>query len=191
MATLNEQYAAFLAPHLAPGFAFRELVTGARRKFMPPQSMWKRMVRTLELANELRYVMMTHGAHGLRINAAYRPSGGAGDSAHIYNCALDLDLLKQDYHLTKVYYDEATKLWCEYGHNEAIGLGFYCPGDVCQGIRVHIDVGHPHKKRSRFWQHGSRAGKADQIIIAKRLGLHVPGSPAPVADESEDGTDNE
>lgn len=181
-----QQYAALLEPYLAPGFAFHEIVRfGSRTKGIPPHSMWRSMIRPLQFANELRAVMVEkHGAKGLRVNAAYRPNGGAARSMHKRNRALDLDLLPGDYGLTHVYYDEAVTLWCKYGHDEALGLGIYCPKDACNGIRIHIDAGGYAK--SRHWQHGSRPGIADQLIIAKRLGLHVPGHDAPVDDEGSD-----
>lgn len=177
-------YADVLAPQLAPGFVYREIVNGTRRKALPPVSMWKRMLRPLQLANELRFVMMDrHGAKGLRVNAAFRATGGAGDSAHKRNRALDLDLLEQDYHLKAVYYEEGARLWCEYGHDEDLGIGFYCPRDVCAGVRIHIDVGH--RPYSRHWQHGYAAGRSDVVVLSERLGLHIPGRAKPVDDESE------
>jgi hypothetical protein len=179
-------YAEVLAPQLGHGFVIGELVKPGQRRFtLPPRSYWARMLRPLQLANELRAVMVKdHGARGLRVNAAFRPTGGAANSQHKWNRALDLDLLTSDRHLTKAYYEEAVRMWCEYGHNEPIGLGLYCRGDVCAGIRVHIDAGG--YMRSRHWQHGLHAGKADQLIIAERLGLHAPGQPAPVDDEGSD-----
>lgn len=178
-------YVDVIGTYLKPGFVYRELVTGAYNKAMPPEYMHKRMVRPLQLANELRYAMMSrHGAHGLRLHAAYRASGGAKDSAHKHNRALDLDLLPKDYALKAAYYEEAVRLWCEYGHDEDIGIGLYCARDVCAGIRVHLDVGH--RSYSRHWQHGTKAGKSDVIVIAERLKLHIPGRAMPVDDESEE-----
>lgn len=166
-----DDYAAMLAPHLSPGFGFREVYDGTRTKRLPPRPLWPRIVRTLQLANELRYAMVNeHGAKGLRINAAYRPDGGAKNSQHKFNRALDLDLLPGDYHLTRAYYEEAVRLWCEHGRVDQVGLGLYCPGDHCQGIRVHIDTGW----WCRTWQHGARPGKADALIIAQRLCLTPP-----------------
>lgn len=181
----KQEYADSLASALAPGFSIDEIVNGSRTKILPPKHLWPYMRRTLQIANILRDVMKTkHGAHGLRVNAAYRPEGGARNSMHKSNRALDLDLLPGDYELTRVYYEEAVRLWCDLGRYEAIGLGLYCPGDACQGLRVHLDTGY--YPRSRHWQHGSHAGKADQIIIAKRLGLDLPGEIIPVADEGSD-----
>jgi hypothetical protein len=183
--TTKQDYAACLASSLSPGFSINELVNGTRTKMLPPEHMWDRMKRPLQLANALRDVMKEkHGAPGLRVNAAFRPVGGARNSMHKMNRALDLDLLPGDYKLTHVYYEEAVRLWCTLGRDEPIGLGLYCPGDACNGIRVHIDSGfYP---RSRHWQHGAHAGKADQIIIANRLGLLLPGDPIPVLDEGSD-----
>lgn len=171
-----QQYEALLADDLAPGFKIRELVDGTQAKQMPPSFMWQSMQRPLRLANELRTRMIErHGAHGLRCNAAYRPTGGALHSQHKKNRALDLDLLEQDYGLTRVWYVEAVTLWCELGNDEILGLGLYCPKDYCQGIRIHIDVAAFGRTHSRHWQHGYKAGTSDVILIARHLGLALPG----------------
>lgn len=167
-----DDYRATIARALAPGFGFAEICRPHNRRFvLPPERMWPRIIRPLQLANELRAIMIKdHGANGLRCNAAYRPDGGAPNSQHRHNRALDLDLLPRDYGLTRVYYEEAVRLWCEYGHNERFGLGLYCSRDVQQGIRVHIDIGY----YTRTWQHGAGTGRADAFLIAERLGLDVP-----------------
>lgn len=172
---LLQEYRSILTPQLGKGFEFGELVKpGNRRLEVPPtERLMRRMLATLELANELRARMVAIGCKGLRINAAYRPKGGAALSQHKYNRALDLDLLQPDYDKKAVYYEEAVKLWVEAAKHAYIGLGFYCPGDACAGIRVHIDVGgYGH---SRTWQHGAHAGKADALIICDRLELKRPG----------------
>jgi len=166
-----DEYRTAIEHALYPGFGFAEICRpGSRTHQLPPESMWKRIIRPLQLANELRKTMIEKGAKGLRCNAAYRPEGGAANSQHKHNRALDLDLLPGDYNLTKVYYEEAVRLWCCYGHNERMGLGLYCARDVQQGIRIHIDIGF----YTRTWQHGSGAGQADALIIADRLGLDLP-----------------
>ncbi len=165
-------YGEALADFLAPGFALHELVrNGSPRLALPPEKFWHRMAPTLLLANELRRRMKEHGAKGLRVNAAYRPNGGAPSSQHKANRALDLDLIPGDYDKARVYYEEAVKLWCEAGCEQEVGLGLYCPRDVQAGIRVHLDTGF----RTRTWQHGANSGVADAKLIAKRLGLTLPG----------------
>lgn len=158
---------------LAPGFVYSELVRNDARHMMPPEKWWPRMVRPLELANLLRERMLERGLkHGIRLQAAYRPMGGAPNSAHKHNRALDLDITPGDYALKDAFYEEAVRLWCELGHDESIGLGLYCARGNQAGIRVHIDVGHA--SRSRTWQNVPSARPPAARVIAKRLGLAAP-----------------
>lgn len=184
-----DEYRSTIADALEPGFGFAEICRpGSRTHMLPPRHKWRRIIRPLQVANELRKRMMEkYGAKGLKCNAAFRPVGGAAMSMHKRNSALDLDLLPGDYKLTTDYYAEAVRLWCEVGEHEAMGLGFYAPGDSCGGIRVHVDLGF--YSHSRCWQHGAHPGVADQIIIAKRLGLTLPTEPHPVPDEGSDPED--
>lgn len=179
-----DDYRSCIAHALAPGFGFAEICRpGSRTHQLPPRKWWGRIIQPLELANELRQRMIAlHGAKGLKCNAAFRPTGGATHSQHKVNRALDLDLLPGDYGLTKLYYSEAVRLWCELGDVIDMGLGLYCPGNVCQGIRVHIDVGY----RTRSWQHGAHVGRNDAHMIAERLGLKAPSGPDDDEDEGSD-----
>jgi uncharacterized protein YcbK (DUF882 family) len=121
------------------------VVAGTHNRVLPPQEMWDRLIPAMRFANELRRRMVErHGARGLRIAAAYRPTGGATNSQHKHNRALDLDLLTSDYGLTNKYYAEAVQLFREY--TGPIGLGTYCRPTAMGGIRIHVDVGH--KRRS-------------------------------------------
>lgn len=172
------EYEKFLAPHLKPGFVFRELVTGAQNKMLPPKSMWPRIVPALDFANVLRLRMMQeHGARGLLCVAAYRPNGGAATSQHKFNRAMDLDLFPEDYKLAKEYATMAVRLFCDYGPKQSLGLGLYGRFGSCATIRVHIDVGK-HESADRGWQiYGSRERgllKSDIATIAKREGLVLP-----------------
>lgn len=67
------------------------------------------MVPTLALAIELRERMVAAGARGLEVHAAYRPEGGAPDSQHKHNAALDLDLLPGDDRLMRTYVEVAAQ----------------------------------------------------------------------------------
>jgi len=165
-------YEEVIKDHLSPGFDYGELVKPGNRRFvLPPKHMWRRMFAPLALANRLRDRMMELGAGGLVINAAYRPLGGAPNSQHKFNRALDLDLLPQDMTeaMKSMYYEEAVRLWVSAGEHR-VGLGLYCARDACAGRRVHLDVGY----RTRTWQHGYAAGSPDALLIAERLGLEVP-----------------
>jgi hypothetical protein len=171
-------YEKFLAPHLKPGFVFRELVTGAQNKMLPPKAMWPRILPAISFAKLLRVRMMEmHGAKGLLCVAAYRPKGGAETSQHKYNRALDLDLFPSDYKFAEDYATEAVRLFCEIGPGQSLGLGLYGRFGSCATIRVHIDVGK-HESADRGWQiYGSRERglKASDIAtIAKREGLALP-----------------
>lgn len=167
-------YIDVVGPHLAPGFVYSELVKRTPRHMLPPEKWWARMVRPLQLANLLRERMLARGARGLRIQAAYRPMGGAKNSAHKSNRALDLDLLPGDTtpELKSAFYEEAVKIWCEIGHDESIGLGLYCPRGKLAGLRVHIDVGHASK--SRTWQNVPTVRPPAARVIAAKLGLAAP-----------------
>ena len=111
-------YADTLAPELGRGFSYGEIVKpGSTRHAMPPEYMWRRLLPTLGLANELRARMQARRTiAGLRVNAAYRPRGGAANSQHKFNRALDLDLLPGDAKtpgMQTAYYEEAVKLWID------------------------------------------------------------------------------
>lgn len=169
------------------GFNFSELVKPRRKdwrgKFKaPPPDLWQRMGPTLALANELRMSMLEgeDGARGLRVAAAYRPTGGARYSQHKRNAALDLDLLPSDYDLTGEFYKTAVHIWSLYGTELKMGLGLYCASNRRDGIRVHIDTGY----RCRSWQiSGGRSLKPyrhnDRAVplavhMCREMGLKVP-----------------
>ena len=171
-----DRYRALLsrADLLGHGFAVGELVKPAdRRHVLPPNEHVARMIPSLRLANELRARMVKdHGIRGLRVNAAYRPKGGAGRSAHKVNAALDLDLLPGDYGKIQAYYETAVRLWCEEGVDLEMGLGLYCRAGGRGGIRVHLDTGG----RCRTWQISGRAyiRPALALKICDRLKLTAP-----------------
>lgn len=131
------------------------------------------MPPTMVLVNVLRDRMIErHNARGLRIQAAYRRTGGSKYSRHKTNHAIDADLLREDRHLAGAYYEEATILWCEVGEDYEAGLGLYCPAGRRSGIRTHWDTG----TRDRTWQLTGRAyvKPAASIKIAHHLGLEPP-----------------
>lgn len=148
---IGDDYEGYLdsAGLLDGGFRYGELVSHTRHnKMEPPEDLWHRMVPTLLLAIQLRAQMIELGAHGLRINAAYRPDGGARLSQHKRNAALDIDLLDEDRPMGVKFYAAAAKLWSDYGTDYQMGLGFYGPqAKRFGGIRVHIDTGW----KSRCW----------------------------------------
>lgn len=144
----DESYQRYLESFgLLGPFAFSELVTGGPRKMLPPRSLWRRMVPTLALATELRERMAGAGARGLSVHAAFRPEGGAADSQHKHNAALDLDLARGDERLAAVFAETAAKLWREHEHLRC-GAGTYAPDGRRWTHRVHLDTGY----RFRCWQ---------------------------------------
>lgn len=159
---------------MGQGFNAGELVRGTRRLDDPPIKFWPNMPPTLVLVIELRRRMIErHKAHGLRIQAAYRATGGAKRSRHKSNRALDADLLSQDRHLAEEYYMESTILWCEVGEAFEAGLGLYCPAGRRAGIRTHWDTG----TNDRTWQlagNGVYIRPPASIKIARSLGLEPP-----------------
>jgi hypothetical protein len=170
-----DDYRAIIAPHCGPAFAFREICKPPNVRFqVPPFAMARRMIPTLELANELRLRMSYRcdregwGFHGLRVNAAFRPRGGAPNSQHKHNRALDLDLMFRDWdpatvdrstEIRRAWYEVAVGLWLELGREERIGLGLYCSRGRDYGVRVHIDTGYGY----RTWQ-----------IAGVSTGIHPP-----------------
>lgn len=183
MTTIPSEYLAILEHHGRPGFAPGEIVqfrgAAQTRKAMPPRRLWSRIGPTLDAANLLRTRMVAHGASGLILRAAYRPRGGAPNSAHKSNAAVDLDLMARDvarfhelgFDLRAIYAEEAVRLWCEHGAAMHIGLGLYGPAGRDWTWRVHLDT-----VRCRTWQHaGARLVRpAAATRIAARLGLGLP-----------------
>lgn len=146
----GEDYDAYLESFgvLDRGFSFGELVRGGSpRHVRPPREMWPAMVPTLALAVELRSRMVSFGASGLHINAAFRPEGGASDSRHKHNAALDLDLLLGDERLQLRFVEVAAEIWREHEHLRA-GAGSYAPDGRRWSGRIHLDTGW----RFRCWQ---------------------------------------
>lgn len=145
----GETYLVYLASFgvLGQGFTIDELVRAGPRHMAPPMRLWSRMPATLALAVELRRRMREIGARGLRVAAAYRPVGGAGDSQHKHNAALDLDLLPGDERLQLQYVKVTAELWAEHRHLRA-GAGSYAPDGRRWSGRIHLDTGYRH----RCWQ---------------------------------------
>jgi hypothetical protein len=134
------------------GFIYRELVRqGDPRHGYPPRELWARMVPTFLLAWQLRERMLCHGATGLAVRAAYRPTGGERDSQHKVNAALDLDLLAADLErdpgLAAAYARAAAELWREHKHMR-VGVGTYAAEGHETTRRVHLDSLYRH----RCWQ---------------------------------------
>lgn len=144
-----ETYFAYLSSCglMDKGFAYEEIVRGDPRHQPPPLRMWTAMVPTLALAIELRRRMLDMGASGLSVAATYRPSGGARDSRHKHNAAIDLDLLPSERRLGRTFARVAAELWAEHAHLRA-GVGTYAPDGALWTNRIHLDTGY----RFRAWQ---------------------------------------
>lgn len=166
----GEDYDAYLDGFglLDRGFGFGEIVRGATaaRHSRPPRDLWPRIVPTLALALELRARMLAHGASGLLVAAAFRPHGGAADSRHKFNAAIDLDLLAADDRdrLAGVFARVAAQLWRDHEHLRA-GVGTYAPDGRLWSYRVHLDTGW----RFRCWQGlpgGGWAARPAALVLA-------------------------
>lgn len=173
----GEDYFAYLDAHqlIGHGFALGELVQlGSPRRAEPPRELWRRMVPTLALAIELRARMVALGARGLEVHAAYRPEGGAADSLHKHNAALDVDLLPGDDHLMRRYVEVAALLWRQHRHL-ACGVGTYARAGSGMTRRVHLDTGY----RFRCWQGlpsgGGWASRPDVLAAAPPPDEAEPG----------------
>ncbi len=167
----RDEYRDLLSPHLGQGFEFKELVIpGSNRHAMPPRPYWPNMLETLKWANAFRRVALVEtGAKGLRVAAAYRPSGGASRSAHKTNSALDLDIIGGS---PLNWYSAAVDLWAGYVNDgKPIGLGLYCSPRALGGIRIHIDC-----TRARTWQHHGNTPVRPPAArrICESLGIPYP-----------------
>jgi len=145
-ASERESYDDFLRWHglLGPaqGFGVTELVRpGSRRHVAPPRKMWQAMVPTLAAAVELRRRVVSAGGRGLIVAAAYRPEGGAADSRHKHNAALDLDLFAEDRRLAAAYLRIAARFFAELAAPLNLGMGTYHPEPAAWTRRVHLDAG--------------------------------------------------
>jgi hypothetical protein len=131
------------------GFSYREFVSwnpASRRHRKPRRLLWPNLALTIRLAVEFRERAITDaGVSGLQVAAAYRPAGGAPNSAHKTAKALDLDRIGGD---GAEYYRCAVRLWSEFGAQLGIGLGLYTAPRAVGGIRVHFDT----QRRCRTWQ---------------------------------------
>lgn len=158
------------------GFSYDEVVEkGNPRKQVPEKrSYWPDFALALAAANAFRERAMAEvpGLKGLRVNAAYRPNGGAENSAHKRARALDLDRIG-GYKLTggRNYFRCAVRFWCQYGKTLGMGCGLYTWAAstlVKGGIRFHIDVLHG----CRSWQ-GVGAGFRRPFKIKDRAGRYA------------------
>lgn len=171
-----ENYRAILEPHLkGTHFFFGEICKPpSSRHAVPPLQLQRNILPTIEAAIELRQRMLYRcdregwPFHGLRVNAAFRPNGGAPGSQHKKNRALDLDLMFRDWdpatvahsvQIRRAWYEISTALWYEGGRHG--GLGHYCPHGKDYGVRVHWDC---------------RSGSSTWQIVGASTAVHPPCS---------------
>lgn len=193
MNLIPQEYADLLTLWGEGKFSPAEIVAHAGNRQLPPKKFWHRMREPLFVACRLRERMIARqrtnrdpvtGApkpftfRGLRVNAAFRPEGGAQRSAHKVNEALDLDLLTKDVEeaeasgisLKRIYAEESVRLWCERGAELDIGLGHYGARGSKATFRCHVDT-----TGCRSWQHSNGIVRPSSVIvIAKELGLALP-----------------
>lgn len=114
----------------------------------PMRAMWAAMVPALQLADMVREEL----GHPLAVGSGYRPAdyntavGGATNSQHLHNRAVDLDLPTgfRDTSHRVAFADAVGRLWHEYGDALKMGMGVYEDNPR----RIHIDTGY----RARFWE---------------------------------------
>ena len=146
----GESYGDFIAWHGVRFFSVQEVTLFRResRHVEPPRAMWSNIIPTLRICDELRETL----GHPLSVGSAFRDSAynakvrGRPSSRHLYNQAIDIDLLagnRSPEERTR-FADEAAKLWHAHADALRMGIGFYqhLPS------RVHIDTGY----RARFWE---------------------------------------
>lgn len=98
--TNSDEYAAFLNSLDLRYITAEEIISPHRNvrkgvaNHLPPKHMWKRLIPTLKIADQIRHEL---GTELVCINSAYRSpeynavcSGAASRSYHMKNCALDL-----------------------------------------------------------------------------------------------------
>lgn len=149
------------------GFAYGELVKPWSYRFRePPRDYWRNLAKVLRQANLFRELAIASaGVAGLRVAAAYRPIGGAKNSAHKYARALDLDRIGGD---GREYYKAAVRFWCEQGAKLDMGLGLYTATEQAKGgVRVHLDIGHG----TRSWQGLGKSFVRPYTINGRAYGL--------------------
>lgn len=176
-----DEYKAMIASRCSPGFSPEEIVNLTPRKQLPPRSMWKNILDAIDVANVLRIALISRGGSGLLVRAAYRPIGGAANSAHKTNRALDLDVIPSDVKRCKdegidlltAFAEEATKVWAMLGYTYRMGLGLYGPKGREWTWRVHVD-----SMGIRTWQHSgeNKVHPPAAITICRRLGLDPPSA---------------
>jgi len=146
----GETYEAYLQSFGVEHFTAREVTLlrrwGVARE--PMRTTWPAMVPTLILAEMLRREL----GHPLAVGSGYRPAdynsavGGATNSQHLHNRAMDIDLPSA--HATTAhrvaFADAVGRLWHEYGDALRMGIGVYEKNPR----RIHIDTGY----RARFWE---------------------------------------
>lgn len=187
------------------GFSWGELVNPARANKQTPERWlrngtvhgWQNFGRIVALANVLREraLLEVPGLRHLTIAAAYRPRGGAANSAHKEAAALDIDAHKGAD--LRAWYRCAVRLWCELARpvedpnkpgTLPIGLGLYTWAarpfgvPVRSGYRVHIDA--CARAGTRSWQgvrskflRPHRIGSSSYglpVLLAHEMGLDVP-----------------
>lgn len=178
------------------GFTWSEIVNPKKHnKQAPPKALrirgrtidaWANMARAVCLANVIREraIVEVPGLKYLTIAAAYRPEGGASNSAHKEAAALDLDAHKGAD--LKAWYRLLVRIWSELAEPTGdvpdkpgdlpFGLGLYTwAGKIAgvvpvrSGYRGHIDVNAIAGTRS--WQ-GIRSGFGRPHKIKNRRGAN-------------------
>ena len=146
----GEGYQDFIAWHGIRHFTAAEVTLFRReaRHVEPPRPMWRNIVPTLRICDELREELGHPLAvgNGFRNNAYNAKVGGRPSSRHLYNQAIDLDLPtahRGPGHRRK-FADAIGRLWHEHADALRMGVGFY----QAEPTRAHIDTGH----RARFWE---------------------------------------
>ncbi len=161
MSAEPENYREFFESLQIKHFSYREVVNvwAGHRKMKPPKRFWYNIIPTIRAGDNLR----EDWGRPLRIVAAYRPWGGAKNSQHRKNRAIDYDLVgddRTDPDCVENFRDLCATHLSMYGKSLKMGMGFYKSAPY----RVHIDTGY----RLRDWWGDS---VFDRI---ERLGLKDP-----------------
>lgn len=157
----DDEYRALLDETGAPYFKAIEIFPRVpnRRKDRPYEGDEENMIPTLRLAVELRRRV----GIPMDVVAACRKVGGAQNSKHISNSALDLDLLKayrSDENIRR-FHDICAEVFKLYGASLRMGMGHYTSAPY----RVHIDTLNRPARVS--WYYGPGSARHSPTIAMK------------------------
>lgn len=124
------------------------VVPGYKRKMEPPPELFAGLVLPLALALLLRQTQVAQGQGPLIVVATYRPNGGAKNSKHKVNAAIDVKPPRLTRAACRALMVGAGWIYRQHQHLN-VGVGTYGP-HMDRIALVHIDAGV--RKRRTSWR---------------------------------------